>query len=98
MSPQELAESDNYDCVSFPSQNIVFLCIVVCDRNTLCHKEWQVGLKSGSGSRGTKRNFVTGARIAKSVEIWGWQTSFKSLNLILSLCFWSQLVLFTAKI
>lgn len=46
-----------------------------CDRNTLCPpKKWQVRLKSGSGSKGIKKNFVTRLRIAHSAEIQSWKT------------------------
>ena len=73
--------SNNCDSVSSPSWCIAFSCMM-CTRNILSRQEWQVGLKSGSGSKGTKKNFMTRARIAHSVEIWSRPTFPKSPNLI----------------
>lgn len=73
--------SDNCDSVSSPSWGIASSCMM-CTRNILSRQEWQVGLKSGSGSKGPKKNFMTRARIAHSVEIWSQPTFPKSPNLI----------------
>lgn len=37
-------------------------------------KKWQMRLKSGTGSKGIKKNLMTRVRIADGVEIWSWKT------------------------